>query len=261
MSTAADTKDSSTKAASRVALVTGAASGIGLAIVQGLARCGHPVAMFDIQTDLLKQNAEALRKEGCRVSIHTVDVSQRNQVDDAVKAVRAELGPISITVTSAGIDANDPFMNITLEKWNRVLAINLTGAFNCIQASIDDMLTAGWGRVVSISSSSAQSGAPDRAHYVASKGGLIALTKALSYELAPRGVTVNTIPPSIIDTPMVKQATEAGQFPGIELIASMTPVRRAGTPEDVAAACLFLCGDEAGFITGQQIGVNGGWYM
>jgi NAD(P)-dependent dehydrogenase (short-subunit alcohol dehydrogenase family) len=190
-----------------------------------------------------------------------VDVSQRGQVDAAMKAVRAELGPIAIVVTSAGIDDSAPFTEITLDRWNRVLAINLTGAFNCIQSAIPDMVTSGWGRVVTISSQSAQSGAPDRAHYVASKGGLIALTKALSYEFAPKGITVNTIPPSIIDTPMVKRATDSGLFPSIDVIASMTPVRRAGTPEDVAAACVFLCGDEAGFITGQQIGVNGGWYM
>src|SRR4029077_13048534 len=118
-----------------------------------------------------------------------------------------------------------------------------------------------WGRIVIISSSSAQSGAPNRAHYVASKGGLIALTKALSYEFAPKGITVNTIPPSIIDTPMARAAEAAGYFPGVEAIAMMTPVGRAGIPADIAAACAFLCSDDAGFITGQQIGVNGGWYM
>jgi 2-hydroxycyclohexanecarboxyl-CoA dehydrogenase len=261
MSKATDTQDPSAKAASRLAVVTGAASGIGAAISRALARHGHPVAMFDIQAELLKQTAQALREEGCRVSNYVVDVAQRSQVDEAMTAVRAEHGPIAIAVTSAGVDAHDPFLSMSLESWNRVLAINLTGAFNCIQAALPDMVAAGWGRVVTISSQSAQSGAPDRAHYVASKGGLIALTKALSFDFAPRGITANTIPPSIIDTPMVKRATEAGTFPGIELIASMTPVRRAGTPEDVAAACLFLCGDEAGFITGQQIGVNGGWYM
>lgn len=261
MNKAPEQQGTSTKAASRTALVSGAASGIGLAIARALARRGHPVAMFDIQAEPLQQAANALRQEGYRVSAHSVDVAQRSQVDHAMNLVRAELGAISIAITSAGVDANDPFLTMSLESWNRVLSINLTGAFNCLQAAIPDMVAAGWGRVVTISSSSAQSGAPDRAHYVASKGGLIALTKALSYEFAPRGITVNTIPPSIIDTPMVAHATKAGYFPGIEVIAPMTPVRRAGTPDDVCAACVFLCGDEAGFITGQQIGVNGGWYM
>ena len=261
MSNTASKQDPAARAASRVAIVTGAASGIGLAIARSLATRGHPVAMFDRQGDLLKHAAKALRDERCRVSIHIVDVTDRSQVDAAMTAVRAELGPIAIAVTSAGVDANDSFTDISLESWNRVLAINLTGTFNCLQAAISDMIAAGWGRIVTISSSSAQSGAPNRAHYVASKGGVIALTKALSYEFAPGGITVNTIPPSIIDTPMVTQATEAGHFPGIEIIANLTPVRRAGTPEEVAAACAFLCSDDAGFITGQQIGVNGGWYM
>jgi len=261
MSNTAKKEDPSARAASRVAIVTGAASGIGLAISRSLATLGHPVAMFDRQGELLKQGAKALRDEGCRVSIHIVDVSDRSQVDAAMAAVRAELGPIAIAVTSAGVDANDSFTAISLESWNRVLAINLSGTFNCLQAAIPDMIAARWGRIVTISSSSAQSGAPDRAHYVASKGGVIALTKALSYEFAPSGITANTIPPSIIDTPMVKHATEAGYFPGVEVIANLTPVRRAGTPEDVAAACAFLCSDDASFITGQQIGVNGGWYM
>jgi len=250
VSNTANKQDPAARATSRVAIVTGAASGIGLAIAQSLARRGHPVAMFDRQGDLLKQAAKALRDEGRRVSIHIVDVTDRGQVDAAMTAV-----------TSAGVDANDSFTDISLESWNRVLAINLTGTFNCLQAAIPDMIAAGWGRIVTISSSSAQSGAPNRAHYVASKGGVIALTKALSYEYAPSGITVNTIPPSIIDTPMVAQATEAGHFPGLEVIANLTPVRRTGTSEEVAAACAFLCSDDAGFITGQQIGVNGGWYM
>ena len=124
------------------------------------------------------------------------------------------------------------------------------------------MLNAGWGRIVTISSTSAQSGAPDRAHYVASKGGVIALTKALAVELASKGITANTIPPSIIDTPMAREGEERGDVPGgLATLSSMTPVGRLGVPEDVAATCEFLCSDDAGFITGQQINVNGGWYL
>jgi NAD(P)-dependent dehydrogenase (short-subunit alcohol dehydrogenase family) len=139
--------------------------------------------------------------------------------------------------------------------------VNLTGTFHCLQAAVPDMLAAGWGRIVTISSSSAQSGAVRMAHYVASKGGVVALTKALALELAPKGITVNTIPPGFIDTPMARRAEARGDLPSIDAVASRTPVRRAGTPDDIAAACAFLCSDDAGYITGQCINVNGGWYL
>ena len=142
-----------------------------------------------------------------------------------------------------------------------MIAVNLTGTFHCVQAAVPDMLAAGWGRIVMISSSSAQSGARRMAHYVASKGGVIGLTKALAVELAPDGITVNTIPPGFIDTPMTRRAEATGGIPSVDAVAAHTPVRRAGTPEDIAAACAFLCSDEAGYITGQQINVNGGWYL
>ena len=142
-----------------------------------------------------------------------------------------------------------------------MLAVNLTGTFHCVQAAIPDMLAAGWGRIVTISSSSAQSGAARMAHYVASKGGVIGLTKALAVEYAPNGITVNTIPPGFIDTPMVRRAEARGDLPSIDAVVARTPVRRAGTPDDIAAACAFLCSDDAGYITGQLIGVNGGWYL
>jgi NAD(P)-dependent dehydrogenase (short-subunit alcohol dehydrogenase family) len=123
------------------------------------------------------------------------------------------------------------------------------------------MVAAGWGRIVTISSSSAQSGAPRMAHYAASKGGVIALTKALAVELARTGVTVNTIPPSLVDTPMARAAEAAGDFPGVDVVGPMVPVGRAGTPDDIAAMCSFLCSDDASYITGQVIGVNGGMYI
>ena len=123
------------------------------------------------------------------------------------------------------------------------------------------MVAAGWGRIVTISSSSAQSGAANMAHYAASKGGVISLTKALAVELARSGITVNTIPPSLVDTPMARHAEAAGDFPGVDVVAPMVPLGRAGTPADIAAACSFLCSDDASYITGQVIGVNGGMYI
>jgi NAD(P)-dependent dehydrogenase (short-subunit alcohol dehydrogenase family) len=241
---------------SRVAVVTGGGSGIGLGIGKRLAEAGHRVALLDVQADAVQQAAEELQVAG-----HVVDVSDRAAVDRALDAVRAELGPIEIMVTSAGVNVSGPFTDISVESWERALRVNLTGTFHCIQAAVPDMLAAGWGRIVTISSSSAQSGAPDRAAYVASKGGVIALTKALAVELSPHGITVNTIPPSIVDTPMARAGVVSGDIPAIEDLAPFVPVRRTGTPDDIAAACEFLCSDDAGFITGQQIGVNGGLYI
>jgi NAD(P)-dependent dehydrogenase (short-subunit alcohol dehydrogenase family) len=249
------------KPMSRVAVVTGAASGVGLAVGRHLAAAGHGVAVLDLDGDAAARAAEDLRDTGARAYSGSVDVSDRAAVDDAMAKIRGELGPVTIVVTSAGLDEFRPFPEITLDAWERMLAVNLTGTFHCIQAAIPDMVSAGWGRIVTISSSSAQSGAARMAHYVASKGGVIGLTKALAVEYAGQGITVNTIPPGFIDTPMVRRAEARGDLPAVDAIAARTPVGRAGTPDDVAAACAFLCSEEAGYITGQTIGVNGGWYV
>ena len=246
---------------SRVAVVTGAASGMGLAVAQRLASQGHRVALLDLDGEAAATAAAELARSGADASGAPVDVSDRAAVDDAMARVRAELGPIEIVVTSAGLDEFRSFTEITIEAWERMLAVNLTGTFHCIQAAIPDMTAGGWGRVVTISSSSAQSGATRMAHYVASKGGVIGLTKALALEYAPTGITVNTIPPGFVDTPMVRRAEARGDLPSVDAVVARTPVRRAGTPEDVAAACAFLCSEDAGYITGQVIGVNGGWYL
>jgi NAD(P)-dependent dehydrogenase (short-subunit alcohol dehydrogenase family) len=198
---------------------------------------------------------------GARALGAKVDVSDRGAVDDALQRVRDELGPVEIMVTSAGLDEFVAFTDITSAQWERMLAVNLTGTFHCVQAAVPDMLAARWGRIVTISSSSAQAGAAGLAHYVASKGGVIGLTKALAAELGPHGITVNTIPPGAIDTPMSRRAQASGALPSTDTIAKVIPVRRTGTPEDVAAACAFLCSEEAGYITGQQINLSGGRYM
>jgi NAD(P)-dependent dehydrogenase (short-subunit alcohol dehydrogenase family) len=239
----------------KVAIVTGGAGGMGLGAARHLARAGHKVTILDRQADLAEKSAADIGGLGLEV-----DVTDRAQIDAAYDRVRAEYGPIQIVVTSAGIESFDAPTEITRELWDRIIGVNLTGTFESIQAALPDMLEAGWGRIVTISSSSAQSGAPHMAHYVASKGGVIALTKALSVDLAPQGITVNTIPPSIIDTPMLRNAAAKG-LADPDAIAQMTSVRRIGTPDDIGAAVTFLCSDDAGFITGQQIGVNGGWYL
>lgn len=243
---------------SRVAVVTGAASGMGLAIAQRLAQRGERVALFDLDGDGAQRAAAQLRANGAHTLGCKVDVVDRKAIDAALDQVRRELGPVEIMVTSAGVAAFERFTDITLESWNRMLAINLTGTFHCLQAAIPDMLARRWGRIVTISSSSAQQGAPRMAHYAASKGGVIALTRTLAREYGPYGITVNTIPPSAVDTPMSRGSQVAGDLPANEVLAARIPVGRMGVPDDIAAACAFLCSEEAGYITGQVIGVNGG---
>jgi NAD(P)-dependent dehydrogenase (short-subunit alcohol dehydrogenase family) len=245
----------------RVAVVTGAASGIGLGIARRLAADGHAVGLLDFNGDGVSAAGSELSAQGHRVSAHDVDVADRGAVERAYRAIRTDLGPVTIVVTGAGIEAFEPVADITPEKWDRVLAVNLTGTFTCVQLAVPDMVAAHWGRIVTISSSSAQSGAPNMAHYVASKGGVIGMTRAFARELAGHGITANTIPPTIVDTPMARKGEAEGNVPSVEVMAGMVPLGRAGTPEDIADACSFLCSDQAGYITGQIIGVNGGMYI
>jgi 2-hydroxycyclohexanecarboxyl-CoA dehydrogenase len=165
-------------------------------------------------------------------------------------------------VTAAGIESFELFSDISIESWNRLIAVNLTGTFHCLQAAVPDMIAARWGRMVTISSSSAQSGAPRMAHYVASKGGVIGITRALALELAPHGITVNCVPPGMIDTPMLRRTVAGGDIGQLNKIAArVIPMGRVGTPEEIAATCGFLCSEDASFITGQVVGVNGGMVL
>ena len=246
---------------SRVAIVTGGASGIGLGVARQFVADGHHVAILDRNGSAAEAAAAELQAQAAKALAVEVDVADRRSVDGAYDRVRAELGPVEILVTSAGVEAFTPLLDITPETWDRIIAVNLTGTFTCVQAAVPDMAAAGWGRIVTIASSSAQSGAPNMAHYAASKGGVIALTKALAVELARRGITVNTIAPSLVDTPMARQAEADGDFPGVDVVGPMVPLGRAGTPGDIAAACSFLCSDGGSYITGQVVGVNGGMYI
>ncbi len=244
---------------SRTAIVTGGGSGIGYAISARLAADGHAVAIFDLDGASAAAAADRISATGATAIGLAVDVTDRPGIDEGVTVVRERLGRPTILVNCAGMDGFDPFLKITAEKWNRILAVNLTGTFDCCQAVVPDMIEEGWGRIVNISSSSAHGGQPLMTHYVASKAGVIGFTKALALELGPKGITVNTIPPGFIDTPMLRKSEEKGLLgKGVEHHESMTPVRRVGKPEDIAAACSFLVRDEAGYVTGQVIGVNGG---
>ncbi len=230
----------------KTAVVTGGASGIGRAVAERLRKDGLRVAVID------------LSPTGDEFG-HVADVTDREQVADAVAAIRKQFGPILVLVNAAGVEGFQKFSTMTFEDWSKVLDVNLNGVFHTTQAVLPDMVEAGWGRIVNISSSSTHSGQPFMAHYVAAKSAVNGLTKSLALEYGPRGITVNAVPPGFIDTPMLRSAESRHLLGGtVEDHINRTPVRRVGRPEDIAAACAFFVSDEAGYITGQILGVNGG---
>lgn len=226
------------------AVVTGGGSGIGLAVAQRLRADGMHVATIDIASS----DDEFA---------HTADVTDRAAVEEALTAIRAQLGPVTVLVNAAGLESFKRFADLKFADWQRVVDVNLNGVFHCVQAVLPDMLEAGWGRIVNISSSSTHSGQPYMSAYVAAKSAVNGLTKSLALEYGPSGITVNAVPPGFIDTPMLRKSEERGYLKVQQSIDS-TPVRRIGRPEDIAAACAFLVSEEAGYITGQILGVNGG---
>lgn len=230
----------------KTALVTGGTSGIGRAIADRLRADGNHVATID-------------QTESDTDFSYRADVTDRTQVDAALHAVRAALGPVTILVNAAGMTSFRRFANTTLDEWNKVVDVNLNGVFHVTQAVLPDMIDAGWGRIVNISSSSTHSGSPFQAAYVAAKSAVNGLTKSLALEYGPQGITANVVPPGSIDTPMLRKAEKDGLLGGsVGDIAARIPVRRIGVPDDIAATCAFLVSEEAGYITGQIVGVNGG---
>jgi 2-hydroxycyclohexanecarboxyl-CoA dehydrogenase len=249
------------QAMSRVAVVTGGASGMGEATCHELGRRGLKVAVLDVNETAAQRVTDDLRADGVTAIGVGVDVTDRAGVEHAFAKIRSELGPVTILVTSAGMFDFSPFLDISVESWSRIVDVNLTGTFHCCQVALPDMVHAKWGRIVMISSSSAQRGSPFAAHYAASKGAVMTLTKSLAREYAEHGITVNNIPPSGIETPMQHQGQAAGYLPSNEQMASSIPLGYLGTGADIAAAVGFLCSEEARFITGQTLGVNGGAVM
>ena len=245
----------------KVAVVTGGASGMGEATCHELGRRGLKVAVLDVNEPAAQRVAEDLRADGVTSLGLGADVTDRPALEQAFAKVRSELGPVATLVTSAGQFEFSAFADITTEAWGRIIDVNLTGTFHCCQLALPDMVDANWGRIVMISSSSAQRGSPFAAHYAASKGAVITLTKSLAREYASHGITVNTIPPSGIETPMQHQGQAAGYLPSNEQIASNIPLGYLGTGDDIAAAVGFLCSEQARYITGQVLGVNGGAVM
>jgi 2-hydroxycyclohexanecarboxyl-CoA dehydrogenase len=240
----------------KVAVVTGGGSGIGRAISVQLAKDGAAVSVWDLNGVSAEHTVEMIVNSGGRAIACVGDASAKIDIARSAAMTRQSLGAISILVNNAGISSFTPFMDISEEMIDRIMAINIKGPMLCCQEIIPDMLKAGWGRIINISSSSAQTGAPMMCHYSASKGGVIAFTKSLGLELAAKGITVNNIPPGFIDTPMLRQSPV-----DIEKQIQASPMKRAGTPEDIASACAFLASEQAGYITGLTLGVNGGRVM
>ncbi len=239
----------------KVALVTGAGRGIGLSIALAFAREGAHVAVCDIVPLLLERALAEIKGRYGQALAFQMDVTRKEQIDDVVDALLARWGAVDILVNNAGIYEVLPTEEISEEQWDRVLAVNLKGAFLCCQAVIPHMKRQGSGRIISIASSAGKTGGTlAGAHYAVSKAGLICLTKQLAREFGPRGITVNAVAPGRIDTPMIHVASDEEN----EAFRLRTPLRRLGMPQDVADAVLFLASDEASFITGEIMDVNGG---
>jgi 2-hydroxycyclohexanecarboxyl-CoA dehydrogenase len=245
----------------KVALVTGAAAGIGAAISRRLARDGIAVGVLDILIDDASKVADQIGSAGGKAIALQADITDREQVKAAVAKLRDAFGPVTILVNNAGITGMVSFEELTDAQWDKVFAVNAKGTFIVTQVVLPDMKAAGWGRIVNISSSSAQSGSPLMAHYSASKGAVIALTKTLARELGPLGITCNNIPPRFVMNTVMSEKHFNDSHKSREDWINAGPIRRQGEPEDIAGACAWLVGDEAGYVTGQTIGVNGGRYI
>jgi len=247
----------------RIALVTGASRGIGAAIALRLAEDGHDVALNYVEDPARDNAAEAdavaekIRELGVEALCVAADVTDREAVADMVGYVTARLGSVDVLVNNAGITRDRTLRKLPPEDWDRVLAVNLTGAFNCAQAVVEGMTERGWGRIVSVSSVVGLTGNFGQANYAASKAGLLGLTKSLAREVARKGVTVNAVAPGFIATEM----TAAMPPEVLERVTESIPMAEMGAPEDIANAVAFLASDEARYITGHVLSVNGGWYM
>jgi 2-hydroxycyclohexanecarboxyl-CoA dehydrogenase len=242
----------------RTALVTGAAAGIGKACSKRLAREGIAVGVLDLNLAGCEEVVAEIEAAGGRAIALQASIADRAQVTEAVGKLRAAFGPVTIVINNAGISNFIAFEELVEGDWEKMLEINVIGTFIVTQVVLPDMKAAGWGRVVNISSSSAQSGSLEQVHYAASKGAVISMTRSLAQALGPMGITVNNIPPgSVMNTIMSEANRSRFQIPPEQLAQSL-PVRRLGVPDDIASACAWLVSEDSGYVTGQTIGVNGG---
>jgi len=241
----------------RVSLVTGASQGIGEAIAEELGKEGATVVLVDIQKEKMEDVANRLAGQGIRALPFEADVTDFEQVNAATEFAVKELGKIDHLVNNAGITRDSLLLRMKEEDWDLVLKVNLKGAFNFSRAVLKHMFAARYGRIVNISSVVGLMGNFGQTNYAASKAGLIGFSKSLAREVAGRGITVNCVAPGYIATPMTEKLSEEVKKAFLEVI----PMKRFGLPVDVARAVKFLCSDQAAYITGQVINVNGGMYM
>ena len=241
----------------RIAFVTGASRGIGRASAAALAAAGHKLVIAARNVEQLEAFAEELRATGATVFVQPIDLGSRDSIVEAFSRAQKDFGPVTILVNNAGITKDGLALRMSSADWDTVIQTNLTGAFTCCQQAMQSMLKARWGRIINISSIVGETGNAGQANYVASKAGLIGLTKTLAQELASRNVTANAIAPGFIETDMTHVLSEDLKA---KLLGSI-PLKRLGKPEDIAAAVRFLASEEAGYITGHVLDVNGGMYM
>ena len=241
----------------RVALVTGASQGIGRACALALAKAGAHVALAARNEAKLVEVAAEITAAGGTAAVFSLDVANEESIHAGAKAVLAHFGKVEILVNNAGITRDTLSMRMKRADWDAVLTTNLTGAFLLTQAMMSSMLKSRWGRIVNITSVVGQTGQAGQANYAASKAGLIGLTKSLARELASRNITVNAVAPGYIETPMTDVLNEQQR----SAMTTQIPLARAGTPEDIAHAVAFLASDNASYITGHVLDVNGGMYM
>jgi len=243
--------------AGRVALVTGASQGIGRACAQKLASCGASVALVARNQQKLVEVAQEVAQAGGVARTFAADVENEDQVKAAFKAVVAEFGKIDILVNNAGITRDQLIMRMKRADWDAVLNTNLTSAYLCTQQAITSMLKQRWGRIINITSVFGQTGQAGQANYAASKAGLIGLTMAVAREIGSRNITCNAVAPGFIETAMTSTLSDEIKQSALKMI----PLNRIGTPEEVANCVAFLASEEAGYITGHVLNVNGGMLM
>ena len=241
----------------RTALITGASRGIGRACAAALSDSGARVAVAARNLDQLEELASQIRSRQREAFPVAIDMTSAGSIKEALDKTAKDFGPISILVNNAGITKDGLAMRMKKDDWDSVIATNLTGAFLAIQQVLPAMMRERWGRIINISSVVGESGNPGQANYVASKAGLIGLTKAIAQEMGSRNITVNAVAPGYIETDMTRGLSDELKNKMLEHI----PLKRIGRPEDVAAAVRFLASEEASYITGHVLDVNGGLYM
>jgi 2-hydroxycyclohexanecarboxyl-CoA dehydrogenase len=249
--------------AARVALVSGAARGIGRAIALALAGDGRRVVLGDLHEREAAEVAAEIDDRGGSALALGLDVTDGDAVAAAVREAEGALGPVDVLVNNAGWDELHPFLETDEAFWDRVIDVNYKGCLRLTRAVVPGMVERGWGRVVNVGSDAGRVGSSLEAVYSGAKGGVIAFTKTLAREVAPEGVTANTVCPGPTDTPLLRGMADASPDGArfVHALERAIPMRRLGQPEDVAAAVRFLASDQAGFITGQTLSVSGGMTM